>query len=307
MNIKNKTTISYSCAFLTVVLWGTLATVSKILLNSLDAMFVLAFICDVSAVILLIYNLIKGNLKKLKSCSVKDLLSMCVLGFIGFFLYNFFYLLGIDVLPSQQAMIINYLWPAMIIVFSCIFLKEKVTAKKFIAVALSFAGITIVAINGNFEVLFGSDLKGIIYCLCAAVCYGFYATLNKKQKYDKEIAIMVAFAVSGVVASVIALFSSGIPQMSTGTLFGLIYDAVFVNAIGYTSWMIALEYGNTAVVSNLAYLTPFISLVVAKILLNEEISLFSTAGLLLIIAGIVLQFFGNKNPETHNNTEKLRK
>lgn len=305
MKIKSKTPISYFCAFVTVTLWGTLATVSKLLLTSLDAMFVLAFICDVSAVILFIYNIIKGNLKKLKSCSVRDFLSMSILGFIGFFLYNFFYLLGIDILPSQQAMIINYLWPAMIIVFSCVFLKEKVTAPKFIAVALSFAGIAIVAINGNFEALLGSDLKGVICCLCAAVCYGFYASMNKKQTYNKEIAIMVSFAVSGVVASVIALTSGGIPQMSTGTLLGLMYDAVFVNAIGYTSWMIALEYGNTAVISNLAYLTPFISLVFAKIILNEEISLYSMAGLLLIIVGIVVQFFGNKNNKICNNKGKL--
>jgi drug/metabolite transporter (DMT)-like permease len=275
-------------------LWGTLATVSKILLGSLDAMFVLAFTCDVSAVLLFIYNLIKGNIRRNKIGSIKEITVMCLLGFVGFFLYNMFYLMGINLLPSQQAMIINYLWPAMIIVFSCIFLKEKMTVKKAVAIALSFIGIIIVAVNGNLELLLNSNLKGVCFCLLAAVSYGFYAAINKGQNYNKEIAMMFAFATAGIIATVISVIDGNILQPNIHIFTGLLYDAVFVNAIGYTSWMIALEHGNTATISNLAYLTPFVSLVFAKIILNEQVSIYSFLGLMLIILGIAVQFYGSK-------------
>lgn len=292
MTEKSKT--AYIYAAITVVLWGTLATVSKVLLESLDAMLVLAFTCDVSAGVLFIFNLVRGNIKREKIGSIKNILKMSCLGFIGFFLYNLFYLMGIDLLPSQQAMIINYLWPAMIIVFSCIFLKEDITVKKVTAVILSFVGIIVVAINGNVETLLKSNIKGVCFCLCASVCYGFYAALNKKQKYNKEIAMMFAFGVAGITATVISIAKGSISQISADVLPGLIYDALVVNAVAYTSWMLALEYGNTAVISNLAYLTPFISLVAANIVLNEKISVYSFAGLFMIILGIVVQLLGTR-------------
>jgi drug/metabolite transporter (DMT)-like permease len=294
MFFNSKAAISYFCAFLTIILWGTLATVSKILLGSLDAMLVLAFTCDVSAVLLFVYNLAKGNIKHNTIGSVKEVAVMCSLGFVGFFLYNMFYLMGIKLLPSQQAMIINYLWPAMIIVFSCIFLKEKMTAKKAVAIALSFAGIIIVAVNGNLELLMNSNLKGVCFCLLAAVSYGFYAAINKGQNYNKEIAMMFAFATAGIIATVISVVQGNASQLNIHILPGLLYDAVFVNAIGYTSWMIALEYGNTAAISNLAYLTPFVSLVFARLVLQEQVSVYSFLGLMLIISGIVVQFTGNR-------------
>lgn len=293
---------AYALALLTIVVWGTLSPISKILLGELDAMFVLAFSSIVAAVILFFYNLIKGNLKNFKKCSALDIVKMSALGFVGFFLYNWFYLMGIDLLYSQQAMIINYLWPAMIIVFSCIFLKEKVTVSKVSAIALSLIGVAIVAVNGDVSHFLETNLKGVMFCVLAAVSYGFYASLNKKQTYDKELSMMVVFITTAVISSICVIAGGKFPQLSINMTLGLMYNGIVINAIGYTCWMLALEYGNTAVISNMAYLSPFISLVFAKILLDETITVYSVAGLILIILGIFVQAFGEKK---HRKNELL--
>ena len=53
--------------------------------------------------------------------------------------------------------------------------------------------------------------------------------------------------------------------------------------------MLALEYGNTAVSSNLAYIVPFLSMIFARIVLKEEISIYSIVGIVMIVGGIGLQ------------------
>ncbi|MDD3362198.1 MAG: DMT family transporter [Hespellia sp.] len=283
---------SYGFAVLTIFLWSTLATVSKLLLNSLDVMLVLAVSSTIGAVALLLYNQLRGNLKDLWQCSWKELISMCLLGFLGFFLYNWFYLLGIARLPSQQAMVINYLWPALIIVFSSIIYKQKMTGKKILAVLFSLVGVTIVAMNGNPRALVGGNLQGVLCCLAAAVCYALYASINKGQTYPKELSMFIVFAVTAVSSIAGASFSgslSEISKLTIGMWAGLFFSGVFINAIGYTSWMLALEYGKTAVISNLAYLIPFLSMVIARIVLKEEISMYSIIGLFLIISGIGIQ------------------
>lgn len=288
----HRKTASYGFAALTVIVWATLATVSKILLGSIDVMLVLAVNSVVATVVLFFYSLFRGTLKDFGKCSARDLFTMCFLGFIGFFLYNWFYLLGIKQLPSQQAMVINYLWPALIIVFSAIIFKQRMTWKKIVAVVCSLVGVTIVAMNGDPSALIGGNWKGVLFCLVAAICYALYASLNKKQTYPKEISMLVVFAVTAVVSS-ICVFIDGsyvqIPDITGSMWIGLLYSGIAVNAIGYTSWMWALEYGNTAVISNLAYLVPFLSMVVARIVLKEAISVYSIVGLVLIVGGICIQ------------------
>ena len=48
---------------------------------------------------------------------------------------------------------------------------------------------------------------------------------------------------------------------------------------------------NTAKIANLAYLTPFLSLLVSALVLKETIKLQALAALILIIGGILLQNF----------------
>ncbi len=72
-------------------------------------------------------------------------------------------------------------------------------------------------------------------------------------------------------------------------LLGLGWIGIFTSAIAFTSWAVALAKGNTAKISNLAYITPFLSLIWTAIILKETISVFSVIGLALIILGILIQ------------------
>ena len=66
-------------------------------------------------------------------------------------------------------------------------------------------------------------------------------------------------------------------------------------AIGNTAWALALEKGNTAKVSNLAYITPCLSLICTALILKEQISILSVAGLCVIVLGILIQLKEKKN------------
>ncbi|WP_294156326.1 hypothetical protein [uncultured Clostridium sp.] len=48
--------------------------------------------------------------------------------------------------------------------------------------------------NETGHSLAGGNLRGVLYCLIAAVCYALYAALNKKQTYPKELSRFTVFA-----------------------------------------------------------------------------------------------------------------
>ena len=68
----------------------------------------------------------------------------------------------------------------------------------------------------------------------------------------------------------------------------------FFDVTDGTNWVMALETGKTEKVSNLAYITPFLSLVWTHLFLNEAIKLNSLVGLIIIIFGILIQMKGKE-------------
>jgi drug/metabolite transporter (DMT)-like permease len=73
---------------------------------------------------------------------------------------------------------------------------------------------------------------------------------------------------------------------------GGIYLGLFEMGLPFVLWLKALKYsGTTARVSNLIYLSPFISLILIHFFVGEQILLSTIAGLVFIISGIVWQSF----------------
>ena len=122
----------YIYAGVSIFLWSTTATVTKLLLGSLNSMQITLISSLLSTVFLLAVNIAKGTIRELKGFKLKDFAYTFLLGTIGIFIYHLCLYIGIDRMEASQAFIINYLWPIMTVVFACIILKEKMTVRKAI-------------------------------------------------------------------------------------------------------------------------------------------------------------------------------
>ena len=199
-------------------------------------------------------------------------------------------------MPASQAFIINYLWPIMSVLFACIILKEKLTFKKIAAIIISFIGVSIV-IGGALKGFDKKTLLGAMFCILGAVSYGIFTSLNQKMKYNKMMTLMVSYFTTFTITTIIntingALFIPRLEQMA-----GFLWNGIFTVAIANSFWVMALEKGKTAKISNLAYITPFLSSVWTCVFLNEKITLNSMLGLIIIVLGIFIQL---------NNKEKYK-
>ena len=281
---------SYLYASITVLIWATLATVVKIILSDIPNFEALTISSVFAFVFLLIMNIINGSFKELKHYRLKDYLMMSGLGFLGLFLYSALYYYGISALSSQEACILNYLWPLMIVVFACILLKEKLTARKLIAMGMSFAGIVVLTVGTGGAASSGNRLWGIVACVTAAVCYGLFSVLNKKHSLNQNITMMWIWLTVSVCSLVFGLiFEKWQPIVGIQWL-GLGWLGVVVNAVAYLLWAIALKNAeDSAKVANLAYLVPFLSIVLSSVVLKEQITVNMVIAVVLIVGGILLQ------------------
>lgn len=292
---------NYVYAFLTVSIWGTLAAVAKLLLSDIPNLQTLTVSSVFAFIFMLIINIKNGSIKKLKMYSVKDYVIMAALGFLGLFLYSALYYYGLTQLSSQEACILNYLWPLMLVICSCIILKEKFTLTKAIAMICSFVGIVVLS-TGNKITSDENAVSGIISCIIAAICYGLFSVLNKKADYNQNISMMVIWLAVAVYSAPLGLMTEEWKPIEGVQWLGMIWLGVVINAVAYLLWALALKGAeNTAKIANLAYLTPFLSLIVSAVVLKEQITLRAVIALLFIVGGILLQSFCDRaKPKKHS-------
>lgn len=285
---------AYLYAGTSILFWSTIATVSKLLLSTLNSNQVLMFSALFAAVALFFVNLFTGKLKILKTYKPKDFLTTILICSPGTFFYYVFLYSGTAKMAASQAFIINYLWPIMSVVFACIILKEKLTVRKIIAFALSFLGVLTVT-GGELLHFNAQSLIGVVLCILAAVSYGSFTALNRKWNYDYNLSMMLSFFVSFLLTLIINALGVGIPTITLPQILGFAWNGFFVMAAATVTWALALRDGGTAKISNLAYITPFLSLFWTFIVLKEPIKPLSVLGLCIIVLGIVIQLKDKKN------------
>lgn len=282
---------NYIYAVTTVLIWSTMAAVVKKMLFDIPNLEALSVSSFFAALFLLIVNSRTGIMKECKNYSAKDYGMMGGLGFLGLFMYSALYYYGLAQLSSQEACILNYLWPMMLVIFSCIILKEKLTFMKGIAMLCSFLGIVILSL-GNESSSTGNTALGMLCCVIAAACYGLFSVLNKKADYNQNISMMVMWLVVAVCSMVLGLMTESWIPIKGVQWLGILWLGVVVDAVAYLLWALALKGSkDTARIANLAYLTPFLSLIVSAIFLEEKLKLRAFIALIFIIGGILLQNF----------------
>lgn len=272
-----------------ILIWATAAPTAKALLSGLPNYEAIVIPCLFAAAFMLTANTLNGKIHLLRRCTAKELAIMAGLGVLGPFLNAAFYYEGLTRLSSQEACVMNYLWPIMLVLFSVLLLGERMTGAKAAAMLCSFAGVAVMSSGGAAQSGGGRPM-GIVCCILGAVCYGLFSVLNKKADLDQTVTMMVLWPTTAACALLAgALTETWVPIRGMQWL-GLAWLGIASNAVAYLLWAWALSgERETAFIANLAYLTPFLSVVISAIFLKEGLQLRALAALVLIVGGILLQ------------------
>jgi drug/metabolite transporter (DMT)-like permease len=286
---KNSKAFVY--AGLAIFFWSTVPTAFKISIAEAGILPMLTIASITSAIALGIIVVATGKTRELKKSTTSDLFRSAFLGMINPFIYYLILLKAYSLLPAQVAQPLNMIWPIILVFLSVPILKQKIPSKSYLALFISFAGVYIIASQGN---LFGSgksDIRGIFLATGSSVFWAFYFIMNVKDRRDEGIKLFLNF-VAGSVYLVITVMVTGIwpAIISLKGILASVYVGLFEMGITFFFWLRALQTApSTDRISNLVYLAPFMSLIFVHLILKEPVYYTTPAGLLLIIAGILIQ------------------
>ena len=279
----------YFYAISAVLMWSTTAALVKSLLMEIptyEALFVSSL---AGALFLIVMQLVRGGGRVFRAYDVRGYAAMAGLGFLGIFLYSGLYYYGLSQLTSQEACILNFLWPMMIVLFAALLLGERITVRTAAALLLSFSGVVVLTLAGEGHAE-GNAVMGMIACILAAVCYGLLCVLTKRRNIEQTVMMVVAWGVTALCSLPVMLIMEEWVTLSWTQWGGLLWLGIFIDAVGYLWWAMALQQAtNSAAVANLAYAVPLLSLVVSAVTLGERMTGAALLAFVLIMGGILLQ------------------
>jgi drug/metabolite transporter (DMT)-like permease len=296
MTTKTNQKKAYFFALLAVVFWSTMSSAFKITLRYIAFDQLLLWSSLFGAITLLLINQFGKKAINFQKLTGKELLASSIMGFFNPFLYYLVLFKAYELLEAQIAGTLNYIWPLVLVLMSIIFLKQKISIWSIIAILISFFGIVIISTHGNIVSFGNSSLMGIILAVGSAIFWAYYWILNMKDDREETGKIFLNLFFGFVYILLYLLLTSSSFSFPTGyALFGSIYIGIFEMSITFVIWLLALTNSeNTAKVSNLIYLSPFIALFFIWFTVGEEIHFSTFVGLIFIVGGILLQQFIKK-------------
>jgi drug/metabolite transporter (DMT)-like permease len=296
---------AYLLAGITILFWSTVATAFKLALESQSTLQVLFIASLTSTLFLFFYLVFSGNLSLCFKASGKEYMYSSVLGFLNPFLYYLMLFKAYANLPAQVAQPLNLIWPIVLVIISIPLLGQKIPAKSFLALIISFGGIILVSSQGAGAGFQKEQIPFMLLAISTSVIWSFFWILNVRDRRNETVKLFLNFFFSTVYLLIYILLSGEEISLNNRELFLNVYIGLFEMGLAFLLWMKALQLSETTdKISNLVFIFPFISLIFIHYILGEKIHLTTFYGLILVVGGIIIQrasFRKKKDEEYRQN------
>ena len=285
----SKETKAISSAVVAVLSWSTVATAFKIALRYLTH-FELLLVADCTALfIFMIIITLHNKWKLIATLSLKQWGYFALLGLLNPVAYYLVLFKSYNLLPAQVAQPINYMWPIFLTVLLAVFAHCHIPRLKYVGLIISLAGVAFISLGtskfGNMHI----SIQGLLLAALSAVLWATYWMITNKHKNDIDatLSLFMCFMFGTVYLFAGAIFG-GIHMLSIKGIVSGVYVGCFEMGVSFIAFEYALcKTSNPALVNQLCYLSPFLSLFFIAVVLGETIVVTTYIGLALIVIGIL--------------------
>lgn len=282
-----KNYIYHLIAILTVGIWGLTFISTKVLIEhglSPQEIFLLRFLMAYLGIWFI-------SPRKLFADNWTDELWLLWGGVTGGSFYFFTENTALEITLATNVAFIVCTAPLLTTILSLlIYKKEKATAGLVGGSLLALVGVALVVYNGHF-ILKISPL-GDFLTLLAAFSWAFYSLIMKKMSGRYRTTFITRKIFFYGILTILPAFILHPWQFSLSGLWqpavwmNLLFLGVLASLVCFVVWNIILKQLGTVRASNYIYLNPLFTLIGSAVLLDEQFTVMSLMGAMLILGGV---------------------
>jgi DME family drug/metabolite transporter len=255
----------------------------------------LAFWRDLTTSLLMLAGIlvIKPQLLVIKK---KDLPWLMGMGSISIGIFHIFWNKAVVMIGASLATVVQCNAPIFVTIMAWFLFREKITARKVIAVVLAAVGTVLV--SGISSVNEWKILPlGLLIALGSAITYGSLSLFGKKLRgdYSAWTILFYCFAFATLTLFIVQLGQPD-PWPAGTNILPLFTGFVLISTIvGFALYTTSLVYLPASVASITATSEILFASILAYIFLHERMDSWQIVGAVLIIAGVVLVSLAKEN------------
>ncbi|MDK2823991.1 MAG: hypothetical protein PWQ67_319 [Clostridia bacterium] len=252
-----------------------------------------------------------SEIKALKQNLAGNWKVFVILGVTGVMGFNMCVYLSVQYTTAINASLINSFAPVVVILFSMVFLKERLSLKQVIGIFISLVGVIWIIARGNWQKLLGLTFnKGDLIMLIAILLWGIYnIVLKKKGKIAPQKTIFVGSIIGGLIFTLplviyenYILGFNWISKLSIGHYLSLLYFGIFPTIFSFLFFNKAMLEVGPSKASIFANLIVVFASILGILFLNEKLISAHILGGALIILGVILTTQKTEKKETVNKS-----
>jgi len=281
---------AYFFAILAVLFWSTCPTAFKLGLRHVSTWQLLTGATFTSTLVLGIMTLLQGKFRIVRSITMKDLVFSSLMGLLNPVAYYLILFKAYQILPAQVAQPLNMIWPILLVLLAVPILRQRISWLSLGAMLISFSGVLLVSLMGGTVSDDPQNRLGIILALSTSILWAFYFLYNSRSRLDPVFRLFLNFSFASVYLLLAGtVMDHPLPHQPEGWI-AAVYVGIFEMGVTFVLWVMAIRLAPTSDrISNLVYIAPFLNLLLASRILGENIYMTTVAGIILLVAGIVIQ------------------
>jgi len=228
-----------------------------------------------------------------ENVELKDIVRLLFCGLFGVAINQLFFFEGLNLTTPINAAIIMTVSPILVIVFSAIIIKEKITIRKLLGIFLGIVGAATLILKSGSISIDNAFFVGNILIFINATSYSIYLVLVKTlmTKYNPITVMFYVFSFGLIFVLPFGL--NELLEVNTQSFSKIIYLKVaFVvictTFLAYLFNAFALKTLNPSVVSTYIYLQPVLASVVAIFLKSDSLDVIKILSALFIFSAVYL-------------------
>ncbi len=237
------------------------------------------------------FHAVAGRRYKLAALpSARATVRAMLIGALGMWVASYTDFLGLQYITAQFERLILLTYPMFVVIFGALFFRQPVTKRALIALAISYAGLTLI-FGENFTLEGHNVAIGAGWVLIAAITFALYQLLAKTAIDDMGPKMFTCIGMTGAsIAAFIEFFLSGHSASQLLVTGQLLFYSVLV-AVGATVlptffMSAALHRISASANATIGVLSPVSTIILAAIILGERMSVMEVTGTLLVIGGV---------------------
>lgn len=291
----NSTHVATWIGFISVVLWGTLALLTKLTDGRIPEFQLMAMTFGIAFLLMAVRWIKQGHsgVRYLK----QPALAWCI-GVGGLFGYHFAYFKAMTLAPAVEVSLLAYLWPLLIVLFSALLPGESLRKQHVLGALLALMGCWLL-IGRNLSGFSLNNVQGYLVALGCALIWSSYSLLSRLVRSVPTDAVGWFCGVTALLALVChGLWEQTVWPQNWLEWAGVIGLGLGPVGIAFFTWDHGVKHGNIQLLGTLAYSAPLISVVLLIAAgFGQATPAVIGASLLIVLGSLVAGGFKNKDAQ----------